>query len=166
METRFMVNKVLLWVDDNSGKYREIIVTTAKNRGLDLKIAVGVSHLESMLEQIVKEKTIIQGIILDLMIHGADSLADFGFPEVTFSHGDAGDVGKYLLKYVFRELNPRLSTLLELELHLKPVLILTVKSNTRIEDFKEYGDSILLAQKYDLPHAPTEKLLRNWINNI
>lgn len=160
-----MASKILLWVEDNATQAHDIIQTTAIKRGLELRRAVGVSHLESVLEDIASNEDIIQGIILDLMIHGADSLADFGYPEVSFSHGNAAQVGEYLLKYVFRNLEPRQQSFSKLKLYTKPVLILTVKSETRVEDFQTYGQLIELAHKYE-GDAETDKLLRNWISHI
>jgi hypothetical protein len=161
-----MTKKILLWVEDNpSKKHRQLIQMTTENRGLDLEQVEGVSTLHNTLINLTKQKDIvIQGIILDLMIYGADSLQDFGYPTVTWE--DASDVGKYLLTYVFRNSTPEQQALAILELLNKPVLILTVKSETRIDDFKIFGNSIELVHKYSLDDADSDKSIRDWINKI
>ena len=161
-----MTKKVLLWIEDNpSRSHRELIQSTVIKRGLALEIVKGVSSLQRILENFSKtEDVIIHGVILDLMIHGADSLADFGYPEVSWN--SPADVGEYLLQYVFRNIQPKQQALAQLQLHEKPILILTVKSETREEDFLVHGKSIELAHKYDLSGVDLDKQIRDWINKI
>ena len=161
-----MAKKILLWVEDNPSKeHYGLIQKTAQNKGLEFVSAIGVAPLQSTLEKLADEdEVIIKGIILDLMIYGTNSLADFGYPEVEWK--DAPDVGEYLLKYVFRNMKPRQEELTKLKLPDKPVLILTVKSETREEDFKKYGERIELAHKYDLDGVDLNKRIRDWINAL
>jgi hypothetical protein len=161
-----MTKKVLLWVEDNLNKvFRELIQKTAQNKGLEFVPISGVSALRNQLEEFAdQDNIVIKGIILDLMIYGADSLADFGYPDVLWN--DAADVGEYLLKYVFRNNNPEQDDLAKLMLPEKPVLILTVKPDSREEDFYKYGERITLAHKYDLDEKDVKKQIRDWINAI
>jgi hypothetical protein len=162
-----MAEKILLWIEDNPTKdHYELIQKTARKKGIELKHVSGAAALRSVLEDLEdnSEKIIIQGIILDLMIYGTNNLADFGYPEVSWA--DAANAGEYLLKYVFRKTDPRQKGLEKLKLSEKPVLILTVKSETRQEDFMEYGKKIELNHKYDLDSADLNKRIRDWINAI
>lgn len=162
-----MAEKILLWIEDNPKKdHYELIQKTAQKKGIELKHVSGATALRSVLEDLEEssEVIIIQGIILDLMIYGANNLADFDYPEVTWL--DAANVGEYLLKYVFRNSSPRQKELEKLKLPEKPVLILTVKSETRQEDFKKYGEKIELSHKYDPDGVDLNKRIRDWINAI
>ncbi|TXI27851.1 MAG: hypothetical protein E6Q60_08715 [Nitrosomonas oligotropha] len=160
-----MAEKILLWIEDNPTKnHYELIQKTARKKGVELKHVSGAGALRSVLEDLEdnNEEIVIQGIILDLMIYGTNNLADFGYPEVSWT--DAANVGEYLLKYVFRNINPRQKELEKFKLLEKPVLILTVKSEVRQEDFKNYGEKIELSHKYDLDSADLNKQIRDWIN--
>ena len=162
-----MTKKILLWVEDNpSETHLQLIETTAKKRGLILKHVGGdlILH-KALLDFSSEDDVVIQGIILDLMIYGADSLSDFGYSDVNLE--DASNVGEFLLKYVFRNTEPKQEKLAKLELPKKPVLILTVKSETKKDDFKEYGEQIELVHKYELDdNVDLDKVVRGWINQI
>lgn len=164
-----MAKRILLWIEDNPIKeHLELMQYLAKNKGFEFDHFAGVTALRSALEDLENnsDEVIIQGIILDLMIYGANNLADFGYPEVSWI--DSADVGEYLLKYVFRNTNPRQKVLEKLKLHEKPVLILTAKSETRLEKFKRYGERIELSHKhkFDRDSIELKKQIRNWINAL
>jgi hypothetical protein len=161
--------KILLWIDDNpSDEYRDLIQETANNKGLEVLTITGVSALQQELENLDANnnntKIDIRGIILDLMIHGADSLSDFGFSEVKWS--DDGNAGKFLLEYVIRNKELTDENLNSLELYNKKMLILTVKSDAQLEDFEKYGENIVLIHKYEQSDVDQEKYIRNWINEL
>lgn len=153
---------MLLWIEDNpTSEFRKMLQEPCKKKGLELVHAGGVQILHSELRKLAAdENAIIKGIILDLMIHGVNTLSSYGYPDVSW---DSPDAGEYLLKYVLRNKEPAQPELTKLKLYYAPVLILTVKNETRKEDFLKYGEKIELAHKY----APEDDLIfRNWINGI
>jgi hypothetical protein len=155
--------KLLIWLDDNFDGEGLDEIAMFIERDYELHCANDLYELHGELFETREACKPIKGIMLDMMVHGIDSLDIFGMPDIKWSIGS--NVGEMVLKHILRNpTNTDWSYFNE-----TPVLILSVKSHILSEDYSKYGINIEVIQKLNSDSNDDQAWIeevKQWVRNL